>query len=260
MWLFIWLIHFVVSFFFWNLCYQVFTPAYVPKGSQDTHHIGEQHLKTVNFCHASMCTIFVCGYYLNLFSPETFLLGKIYSTSFFIWEMFQVLHIYNRLYYLGLHQQNMKDPRGTLFHHVVTIFFIHNFMFNKHANVLQSTGLVIFYLAEIAMLPVLATWAYLHTNQEASFACAVCRIVEVVLYGAIRVVLVPILFFACMLPAFQVNTLVGWLILLCYGAVYALNVGWFLDMSGRSVKELYHEPNGLKKAINKLTWNKCCVH
>lgn len=226
LWSYLWyVIHFILGFLFWQVCFDCLKPSYVAQENREFHHMGEQLLRIVTFCHACMCSIFVCGYFFEIMSANIMILGRIYSTAFFVFDALQVLQIYNRLSYLRL-QDQIKNPMITLFHHSVTILLMHGFMFQG-----KLTGLVIFYLAEIAMLPVLCTWRYIHINQEASLACLICRLLEIFLYGILRVLLIPPLFLFCILPYFEKDEILAWPIFGTYILVYVMNVIWFLQMA-----------------------------
>jgi hypothetical protein len=169
---------------------------------------------------------------LGLISTFPMEITRIWSTAFFVFDAFQILHMYNQMSYQGI-TNRLKKPFMTLFHHVVTTLLMHGFMFQG-----RLTGLVIFYIAEIAMLPVLITWRYLHLDQEGSLECAYWHLVEIILYGFLRVFLLPWLFAFGIWPYIEWNHPLGLVICGLYVGVYYMNVQWFRTMLDLSKEQL----------------------
>ena len=215
-WGWIWYtLHFVFGLKIWAFCHNKMKPKYVIWEHMDSYHLGQELQKVMNLFHAMLCTVFVSAYWCDVISSDVMMIGRAYSIAYFVFDSYQIHSIYNRLKHLGL-EDEVQHPAKMYFHHIATILLMKGYMFEGSPTMRESgtvdepqlTGLVIFYLAEAAMIPVLLTWRYIHINQEASWGCAITRICEIVLYGVFRVFLLP--FYLCEIAFRTFNTKKTW--------------------------------------------------
>lgn len=226
------LFHFIVGYFFWELLLSRLRPRYVSLGGIENHHIGEVQIRLVTLCHAYLCVTSLIMYLVGVIPTTVFYWSRIHSTAFFIFDLIRSTMIRERLNHLGQGKLLKTDPMVTLVHHITTILLMFGAGFGG-----SHSGLVLFYLAEIPMIFLLTTWYQIYNNQENTVTCALFRVLEVITYGIIRVVFVPLFFLVVMLP--QMSTgVVSKLMMLFYLVVYIQVVFSFVHVSKLNWKSL----------------------
>lgn len=224
--------HFVLSCFIWEFYLSYLRPRYVTLGGASNHHIGEVQIRLMTLCHAYMCVTSLFLYILGIIPTYVLYWSRIHSTAFFVVDLVRSTMIRERLNELGEGKVLKTDPMVTFMHHMTTILLIHGAGFNgSHA------GLVLFYFAEIPMIFLLTTWLHIYNHQEHTTECAIFRVLEIITYGAIRVLFVPVFFVLIMLPQLQ-PSLLSAILVVFYTIVYLQIVSSFVYISKLNWKPL----------------------
>jgi len=228
-----WLLSFGFGFFAWQSIHSLITNKYVILEELHRHDRGEYSVRILNICHATLCSCAILLYLSGLVPLYLLLVWRAFSTAFFLFDFIQIYLIYIRLSALG-RLQGFKDPKQSFFHHAVTTCLMYGVGLKG-----KVSGLVLFYLAEIAIPFFEMTWYYKHTGRGNTIDYAWWYSWEILLYFFLRVVLVVPVAAVTIFPFLEYDKpLFALVVTLLYLAVYFMNVMNWLKMASDDHKTL----------------------
>lgn len=227
------LIHFTLGYIFWEYILTIQKPRHAILSHAASSHVGEMQMRLVTLCHACVCCTALILYFFDVMPEFIFYWFRHYSCAFFIWDLVNSTLIRNRLNELGEDGILKNDPMLVVLHHVATIFLMYGYPFGGGHG-----GMVLFYLAEIPMIPLILTWYFLHTGEGDSWNCNQMRVWEIVSYGLLRVVCAPFFFLCILVPQIQLTSLLSVIFLILYVIVYIQNCIAFRKIVNLNVKPI----------------------
>ncbi len=234
-------------------------PAFVPANLADRRAMIELPSRIVALTHALLVSLCGVGYCLGWVNLPVLHECRLVSTAYFLHDTLQSFADFRRQERIRsaaalsvpqnsnhnnstsppAEEQEQKkrnkkpDPRSVLFHHVVTLLFIHAVLFgNEGRGGKEDTEapLLAFYISEVPIITLNLTWLYIYHGRQDSRDCAIFSAVTVLSYLLLRLVAYLLIFFFVLLPRMSLLNPFSYLMMILLAFVYSMNVVWFLSL------------------------------
>jgi hypothetical protein len=225
-------------------------PAFLQKEQCKAERSCEVPVKMVSFLHAIVTSCYGLAYSLGCIAMPELDRACLISTAFLLFDAVQSITFYQR----DGDDSVLAHPYGVLFHHVVTVMFIHGILFN-----FSIAGRLAFFLSEIPVCFLNLTWLYFYLGQSESRECAIASIITIITYFIFRIVGFPLFFLFVLLPEMNFLNPLSYITLPLMVFIYLLNCLWFFKLLHKTMKLLpnlcYIPPALLKSEI--CAWMAC---
>lgn len=121
------------------------------------------------------------------------------------------------------------DPSILVFHHVVTVVFMHGWLFND-----EISGLLAYYISEIPVITLSITWLCQYFGNQSSPLYVFASRFTVISYFVLRVCLYAFFFLFFMLPNMSFFNPLAYVAVAALFLVYGLNVIWFFKLVSKN--------------------------